>query len=58
MDNQISVEWDTITGLFDRSPAFPITLIDTKILDEWHSRHVLAMVHHMLVVSHKGSPLS
>ena len=70
-DNQISVEWDTITGIFDRSPAFPITLIDSKILDEWHahpsmweversqqhSRHVLAMVHHTLAVSHKGSPI-
>ena len=71
MDNQISVEWDTITNLFDRSPAFPITLIDTEILDGWcanpsvwevernqqHSRHVLAMVHHTLVVSHKGRPI-
>ena len=71
MENQISVHWDTITGLFDRSPSFPITLIDIKILDGWnanpsvwevdrnhqHSRHVLAMVPHMLVVSHKGKPI-
>ena len=33
IDNQISVEWDTITSLFDRLPAFPITVIGTKILD-------------------------
>ena len=71
MDNQISVEWDTITGLFDRSPVFPITLIDAEILDEWcanpsvweverskqHSRHVLAMVCHMLALNHKGGPV-
>ena len=71
MDNQISVEWDSITGVFDRSPAFPITFIDAEILDEWHShpsvwevernlqhsRCVMAMVHHMLVVSQKSSPV-
>ena len=33
MDNQISVEWDTITGVFDRSPVFPIMLIDAEILE-------------------------
>ena len=58
MDNHISVNWDTITGVYDRTPFFPITLIDTEILDDWcahpsvwevpykqqHSRHVLAMV--------------
>ena len=37
MDNQISVQWDTMTGLFDRSPIFPITLRDTKILDGWNA---------------------
>ena len=71
MDNQISVEWDTTTSLFDRLPAFPIMLIDSEILDEWcanpsvweveknrqHLRHVLAMVRHTLVVSYKGSPI-
>ena len=24
-------------GVFDRSPAFPITLIDAEILDDWHT---------------------
>ena len=35
MDNQILVKWDQITGLFDRSPRFPITMIDTDILYGW-----------------------
>ena len=34
MDNQISVDWDTITGVFDRTLFLPITLIDTEILDD------------------------
>ena len=68
MDNQISVDWNTITGVFDRAPIFPITLIDVEILDYWrthpsmwevarnlqHSRHVLAMVHYTLPYGHKG----
>ena len=68
MDNQILVEWDEITSLFERSSTFPITLIDTDILNEWHvnpsvwevdrslqhSQRMLAMVCHMLVVSNKG----
>ena len=70
MDNQISVNWDTITGVYDRTPFFPITLIDTEILDDWfthpsiwevasnlqHSRHVLAMVRYTLPSSYKGQP--
>ena len=32
-DNQILVDWDTITGTYDQVPLFPITLIDTKELD-------------------------
>ena len=70
MDNQISVNWDTISGIFDRTPFLPITLIDTKILDEWfnhpsvwevlpnlqHSWHVLAMVRYTLPSSYKGQP--
>ena len=70
MDNQISVDWDTISGIFDRTPFLPITLIDTEILDEWfnhpsvwevlpnlqHSWHVLAMVHYTLPSSYKGQP--
>ena len=31
MDNKISVNWDTITGIYDRMPFFPITLIDRDI---------------------------
>ena len=60
MDNQISVDWDTITGAYDWVPLFPITLIDTKVLDYWcahptvwevvhnlqHSQWVLAIVPH------------
>ena len=70
MDNQISVNWDTITGIYDRTPFFPITLIDMEILDDWfahpsvwevvsslqHSRHVLAMVRYTLPSSYKGQP--
>ena len=68
MDNQISVDWDTITGVFNRVPLFPITLIDAEILDHWHahpamwevacnmqdSRHVLAMVCYTLASGPKG----
>ena len=71
MDNQISVDWDTITGAYDRAPLFPITLIDTEILDYWcanptvwevahnlqHSRQVLAIVHHTLPEGNKGKPV-
>ena len=60
MDNQISVDWNTITGVFDRA----------EILDNWcahpsvwevagslqHSQHVLAMVHYTLPSTHKGKP--
>ena len=35
MDNHISVDWDTITGVFERMPFLPITLIDMEILDDW-----------------------
>ena len=35
MDNHLTVDWDTILGVFERTPVFPITLIDTKILDDW-----------------------
>ena len=71
MDNQILVEWDGITGLFERLGTIPITLIDSDILNEWranlsmwevdrslqHSWCTLAMVCHTLVVSHKGKPV-
>ena len=35
MDNQISVDWDCIMGVFNQVPIFPITLIDAGILDYW-----------------------
>ena len=68
MDNQLSIDWDTISGVYDRTPFFPITLIDTEILDDWaahpsiwevepkkqHPRHVLAMVRYTLLACYKG----
>ena len=71
MDNQINVNWDCITGVFDQAPIFPITLIDAEILDYWcahpavwevahnmqHSRCVLAMVCYTLVSGPKGKPV-
>ena len=70
MDNQISVDWNTILGVFDRVPTFPITLIDATILDHWsahpsvwevkpnlqHSQRILAMIRYTLPTSHKGNP--
>ena len=70
MDNQISVDWDCIMGVFDQAPIFPITLIDAEILDYWcthptmwevacnmqHSQRVLAMVHYTLASGPKGKP--
>ena len=70
MDNQISVDWDCITGVFIQGPLFPITLIDAEILDYWcthptvwevahnmqHSRHILAMVCYTLASGPKGKP--
>ena len=35
MENHISVDWNTISGVYDRTPTLPITLIDTEILDDW-----------------------
>ena len=70
MDNQISVNWDTIMGAYDQVPLFPITLIDTEVLDYWcthptvwevacnlqHSQWVLAIVHRTLPEGNKGKP--
>ena len=70
MDNQISVDWDTIMGTYDWAPLFPITLIDTKVLDYWcahltvwevvsnlqHTQQVLAIVHRTLPEGNKGKP--
>ena len=68
MENQLSINWDTISGIYNRTPFFPITLIDTEILDDsathpsvWevelkrqHSRCVLAMVRYTVPVHYKG----
>ena len=68
MDNHLSMNWDTISGIYDRTPFFPIMLIDTDILDDWcahpsvwevpskqqHSWHVLTMIRYTLPTSHKG----
>ena len=70
MDNQISVDWDTIMGTYDRAPLFPITLIDIKVLNYWcthptvwevarnlqHSRQVLAIVRYTIPEGNKGKP--
>ena len=70
MDNQILVDWDTITGAYDWAPLFPITLIDTEVLDYlcahptvWevahnlpHSQQVLAIVRCTLPEGNKGKP--
>ena len=71
MDNQISVDWDTITGTYDWVPLFPLMLIDTEVLNYWcthptvqevahnlqHSRWVLAIVHRTLHEGNKGKPV-
>ena len=68
MDDELSIDWDTISGIYNRTPFLPITLIDTKILDDWaahpsiwevepkrqHSRCVLAMVCYTLLACYKG----
>ena len=70
MENHISIDWNTISGIYDRMPTLPITLIDTEILDDWftrpsvwdmssnlqHARRVLALVHYMLPTPYKGQP--
>ena len=35
MENHISMDWNTVSGVYDRMPTLPITLIDTEILDNW-----------------------
>ena len=70
MENYISIDWNTILGVYDRTPTLPITLIDMEILDDWfnhpqvwdvsrdlqHTRHVLALVHYTLPTPYKGQP--
>ena len=70
MENHISVDWNTILGVYDRTPTLPITLIDTEILDDWftlphvwdvwcnlqHAQCVLALVCYTLPTLYKGQP--
>ena len=70
MDGHLTVNWDSILGIYKRTSFFPISLIDTNILDDWcvhpsvweappkqrHSRWVLAMVCYTLLSGHKGRP--
>ena len=70
MENQISVDWNTVSGVYNRTPTLPITLIDTEILDDWftcpsvwdvlsnlqHARHVLAFIRYTLPTPYKGQP--
>ena len=70
MENHISMDWNTISGVYDRMPTLPIILIDTEILDNWfnhpqvwdmscnlqHSWHLLALVRHTLPTPYKGQP--
>ena len=70
MENQISVDWNTVLGIYDRTPTLPITLIDTEIFDDWfahpsvwdvssnlqHTQCVLALIHYTLLTPYKGQP--
>ena len=70
MENYISIDWNTISGIYNRMPTLPITLIDTEILDDrfaqpsvWdvssnlqHAQRVLALVHYTLPSPYKGQP--
>ena len=70
MENQISVDWNTVLGVYDRTPTLPITLIDMEILDDWfacpsvwdvssnlqHAQRMLAFVHYTLPTPYKGQP--
>ena len=70
MENHISVDWNTISGIYNRTPTLPITLIDTEILDDWfghpqvwdvsrdlqHAQRVLALVRYTLPTPYKGQP--
>ena len=70
MENQISVDWNTVSGVYDRMPTLPITLIDTEILDNWftrpsvwdmssnlqHTQRVLAFILYTLPTPYKGQP--
>ena len=70
MENHISVDWNTISGIYDRTPTLPITLIDTEILEDWftrpqvwdwsrdlqHAQHMLALVCYTLPTKYKVQP--
>ena len=70
MENQISVDWNTVSGAYDRTPMLPITLIDMEILDDWfacpsvwdvssnlqHARRMMALVCYTLPTPYKGQP--
>ena len=70
MVNQISVDWNTVSGVYDRTPTLPITLIDMEIFDDWfthpsvwdmlsnlqHTQRVLAFVRDTLPTPYKGQP--
>ena len=70
MENQISVDWNTLSGVYNRTPTRRITLIDTEILDDWfthpsvwdvspnlqHARRMFALVRYMLPTPYKGQP--
>ena len=70
MESQISVDWNTVSGIYDRTSKLPITLIDAEILDDWftrpsvwdvssnlqHAWRVLAFVHYTLPTPYKGQP--
>ena len=70
MENHISVDWNTISGIYNRTPTLPITLIDMEILDDWfghpqvwdvscdlqHAWRMLALVRYTLPTPYKGQP--
>ena len=70
MENHISLDWNTVSGIYDRTPTLPITLIDMEILDDWfahpsvwdmspnlqHTWRVLALVCYTLPTPYKGQP--
>ena len=70
MENHISIDWNTILDIYDRTPTLPITLIDTEILDDWfgdpqvwdvsrnlqHAQCVLALIRYTLPTPYKGQP--
>ena len=72
MENHISVDWNTILGVYDWTPTLPITLIDTEILDNWfahpsvwdmlsnlqHAQRMLALIRYTLPTTYKGHPPS